>query len=520
MRLAGIIFAALTAMVFAAVPAQAAPTASVVIVLDTSGSMKQGGRGETALEAAADYLDALPASVPAGLVTFTGGPTLVVAPTVDRARLTDALNTDWTARYSPLYDSVALAADTLAGTPGVRRLLILSDGDDIGSDRTPAAAADVLYRSRITADLVALDRRTTTGGRDRIVRATGGRVLAPGDVADRAAELASTPVPVTARSTTWPLYFGLGCLFLALLGLGLAAVRRAGGPARPPWQVALDRYRLHAGEPVRSGEPAGRGLLVRMGEGFLGSGRRRERLAADLDLAGVRLRPAEWLLVQIGLSGGLGAVLFLVGGSWPGAIGGLAFGAVAGRQYLRFRIGRRRAAFAEQLPDTLQLVVGALKAGFSLPQALTAVVREDTQPIAGEIARALSRTRLGTSVEDALDMAAERMRSKDFAWVVMAIRIQRQVGGNLSELLQTTVHTMRERSQLRRHVKALTAEGRLSAYVLVGLPVLLALWMFVSRRAYLRPLYTTGAGWVLIIMAVGFVALGWFWMSRLSKVEV
>jgi tight adherence protein B len=313
------------------------------------------------------------------------------------------------------------------------------------------------------------------------------------------------------------LWTGAACLALAALGMLAVVLRRVRGERRPPWRAALDRYGASAATTVRR-PPTG--VLVRAGDRFLASGGRRERIAAQLDLAGVALRPAEWLLVRIGLSVGLGVLGVLVGASWVGALAGPAVGWLAGRQYVAFRIARRRAAFADQLPDTLQLVVGALKAGFSLPQSLTAVVREDTQPIAGEFARALATTRLGTSVEDALERTADRMRSKDFAWVVMAIRIQRQVGGNLSELLQTTVHTMRERSQLRRHVKALTAEGRLSAYVLIGLPVLLALWMFVSRRAYLAPLYTTGAGWVLIVLAVGCVSVGWFWMSRLSKVEV
>jgi tight adherence protein B len=521
------VLAALAAVAAPALPAtaQAAPAApaTVIIVLDTSGSMR-GARGETALEAAGEYLGALPPDVPAGLVTFSGGATLVVPPTVDRGRLAAALGTRWNATRSPLYDAVALAARTIDRLPGTRRLLILSDGDDTGSSRTPGAVAAQLARSRITADLVALDHRATAGGRDRIVRATGGRVLEPADVAARAAELASAPAPVVTAPAVWPLRAGLASLGLAALGVLAVVLRRVRSRRRPRWQAALERYgqapRLAAAADEHAARHPAPSALVRAGDRLLGARGRRERLATQLDLAGMPLRPAEWLLVRIGICAGLGLLAVLVGASWPGALAGVAAGWLAGRQYLRFRIARRRGAFADQLPDTLQLVVGALKAGFSLPQALNSVVREDTQPIAGEFARALATTRLGTSVEDALDRTAERMRSKDFAWVVMAIRIQRQVGGNLSELLQTTVHTMRERSQLRRHVKGLTAEGRLSAYVLIGLPVLLALWMFVSRRAYLAPLYSTGAGWVMIITAVGCVSAGWFWMSRLSKVEV
>ena len=155
---------------------------------------------------------------------------------------------------------------------------------------------------------------------------------------------------------------------------------------------------------------------------------------------------------------------------------------------------RNRAAFAEQLPDVLQLIAGSLQSGFSLPQALDAVVREDTQPSTGEFSRALAEVRIGADLEDALDRVADRMDSADLRWTVMAIRIQREVGGNLAEVLLDNRGTMRERAFLRRHVRALSAEGRLSAYILVVLPVLVGIWLFISSPSYMRPLYTTPAG--------------------------
>lgn len=134
------------------------------------------------------------------------------------------------------------------------------------------------------------------------------------------------------------------------------------------------------------------------------------------------------------------------------------------RLIVMFRISRRRSAFADQLPDVLQLVAGALQTGFSLPQALDAVVRENSQPAAGEFSRALAETRIGGELEGAMNKVADRMNSTDLRWTVMAIAIHRQVGGNLVEVLRNTVDTMRERAQMRRQVRALSAEGRLSAY--------------------------------------------------------
>jgi tight adherence protein B len=190
------------------------------------------------------------------------------------------------------------------------------------------------------------------------------------------------------------------------------------------------------------------------------------------------------------------------------------------RLVVSVRITRRRAAFAEQLPDVLQLVAGSLQSGFSLPQALDAVVREDTQPAAGEFSRALAETRISGQLEVALDRIGDRMDSIDLRWSVMAIRIQREVGGNLVEVLRNTVDTMRERAQLRRHVRALSGEGRLSAYILVALPVLVAAWLFIGRRGYVRPLYTTPFGLVMLVGAAVLVVLGALWMRKLVKVEV
>ena len=115
---------------------------------------------------------------------------------------------------------------------------------------------------------------------------------------------------------------------------------------------------------------------------------------------------------------------------------------------------------------------------------------------------------------------AQRMRSRDLEWVVVAIRIQREVGGNLAEVVATNVEAMREREALRRHVRALSAEGRLSAYILVGLPPLVIVLMLVIRRPYMLPLFTTAVGLFLLILAGVLVTLGGLWMWRLIKVEV
>ena len=244
-------------------------------------------------------------------------------------------------------------------------------------------------------------------------------------------------------------------------------------------------------------------------------------LSRRLEAAGVPLRAAEWMLIHIGVALGLSFLLLLVsGGAILPTIVGLALGLTAPWLYLSFKQGRRTSAFLGQLPDTLQLVAGSLSAGYSMAQAIDTVVREGQQPITGEFNRALIEARLGVPIEDALDGVATRMQSKDFAWVVMAVRIQREVGGNLAELLTTVAGTLRERERLRRQVRVLSAEGRLSAWILGILPPGFSLYLLLVRPEYLRPLVTDPLGWLMISVGVLLLVVGAAWMSKAVRVEV
>ena len=246
-----------------------------------------------------------------------------------------------------------------------------------------------------------------------------------------------------------------------------------------------------------------------------------DRLAMRLEAAGLPMKAPEWLLLHIGAAIGGAFLMLLVGHGRivPGALG-LLVGVLAPAGYLSVKATRRRTAFLAHLPDTLQLMSGGLVAGYSLPQAVDAVVREGIEPVAGEFNRALVETRLGVPIEDALGAVGERMGSRDFDWVVMAIRIQREVGGNLAELLSTVSATLRERQRLRRQVQVLSAEGRLSGYILFGLPVTFALYLWLVRPEYLRPLYTDRIGWAMLLVLAVSLSLGGLWLRKIVRVEV
>jgi tight adherence protein B len=244
-------------------------------------------------------------------------------------------------------------------------------------------------------------------------------------------------------------------------------------------------------------------------------------LDSRLEAAGLPLRTAEWMLLHVSVSVGAALLLLLLsGGSLAATILGLLIGLGAPWMFLSISKSRRESKFLAQLPDTLQLLAGSLAAGYSLPQAMDAVVRETGPPISLEFNRALIEARLGMLPEDALDGIAKRTGSTDFSWIVMAIRIQRDVGGNLAELLSSVAGTLRERERLRRQVSALSAEGRLSGMILGALPLVFALYLLVTRPDYIAPLFSQPLG--LLMLAVGSTALviGGIWMSRVVKVKV
>ncbi|RLV49150.1 type II secretion system protein F [Nocardioides mangrovicus] len=245
------------------------------------------------------------------------------------------------------------------------------------------------------------------------------------------------------------------------------------------------------------------------------------KIAKRLEGSGHSMKPAEWVLLHAGMV--VGSALFwilLSGGRLPFMIVGIVIGVFVPWIYLGFKRSRRLKAFESMLPDTLQLMSSSLSAGLSLAQSVDTIVREGAEPVSSEFRRVVVESRLGVALEDAMQGVAERMESKDFEWVVMAIRIQREVGGNLAELLLTVAATLREREYIRRHVRALAAEGRLSMYVLGGLPPVFLLYLALTKWTYVKPLFTSGIGYVLLGAISILLSVGVFWMSKVSKVEL
>src|SRR5205823_413367 len=165
-------------------------------------------------------------------------------------------------------------------------------------------------------------------------------------------------------------------------------------------------------------------------------------------------------------------------------------------------------------------MAGSMRAGYSLMQGVEAVAQEVQDPMGRELRRVLAEARLGRVLEDALDEMAERLGSGDFAWAVMAVRIQREVGGNLAELLSTVAETMIARERLRREVRALTAEGRISAIVLALLPIGLGVVMYGINREYINVLFHDGFGQVMLVGAAILGLVGFYWMKKTIEIDI
>jgi tight adherence protein B len=563
-----------------------------ILAIDTSNSMS-GARIAEAKKAAAAYLEAVPANVKVGVVTFDDSVKVVVPPGTDRDAARDAIAGLRLTLHTALYDGVlgALKAAGPGGEKaGQRKILVLSDGKD-----TTATSLEEVVKaikgSGATVDVVSLQQGDEANQPLRSIAAAGkGTVLTtadpaaltaafakeadalarqivvtaelPAGVEDTSSNVAVTVptaeetftaaayVPVRSKAeiaaeeatrarpqrvgagpfavTPEVMYVGVGAIGFGLIAL-IALI--AFSSRKPASQLTLTEQVQAYGVmsvPGQSGplretpQQAFGGQARQAAEKALANNKNLEaRIANSLESAGVALRPAEWLLLRaaIAVVGGLVGLLLGAGSIALGVL--LVLAALLGPWiYLKMKRSKRLKAFSSGLADTLQLMSGSLSAGLSLAQSIDTIVREGSEPIAGEFRRVVVESRLGVTIEDSLDGVAQRMDSRDFQWVVMAIRIQREVGGNLAELLLTVAATLREREYLRRHVRALSAEGRLSCYILGGLPPVFLLYLALSKPDYVQPMFTTPIGWALCFGMSVLLGVGVFWMAKVAKVDV
>lgn len=311
-----------------------------------------------------------------------------------------------------------------------------------------------------------------------------------------------------------------------LVAIGLfalvVAVRSRSGRKVRDLDAVLDAYSQRSGPVDPSHDADLRRALAqtgRLAEKALSGTSVVGKVRAQLARSDWTLSPGELINVSLAASV-VGVIIGLVCSSPVLAVLLGIVGAFGPYALVVRSVARRRARFDDQLPDILDLLAASLQSGAGVAAALELVVSEADEPAAGEFGRVLTATRVGESLVDALQVMADRLDSKDLLYTVQAITVQQRTGGRLAEVLAIVAEFMRGRFELRREIRALTAEGRMSAYLLGALPFAIAGFLAVNSPEYLEPLYQTGKGLVMLAGASVLMLIAFFSMSRIVKIEV
>lgn len=246
-------------------------------------------------------------------------------------------------------------------------------------------------------------------------------------------------------------------------------------------------------------------------------------LARDLARADLKLRPAEFIAVIVISIVGFGVVGFIISSSMIFAGVGMIIGAFVPRMYVKRQEKSRLKKFDNQLSDMLNLVVNGLRAGFSTLQAMEAVSRELPKPINEEFHRVVQEMQLGIMMEDALDHLLRRINSDDLDLVITAINVQREVGGNLAEILDSISFTIRERVRIKGEIQALTAQGRATAWVISAMPIALVALLFLINRSYIMQFFnpeTRSCGIPIIVLAAVMIITGFIATQKIVDIDI
>jgi tight adherence protein B len=542
---------------------------SIVIAIDRSRSMA-GQRLTDAVAAARQFVADKTAADRIAVVVFGSKAVQLTGFSSSTIDADDALRTMAVDSKSgtALYDGLALSTQMLAKQQGRARVVVLlTDGKDVSS-KTPlsdaiagAKRSDVLVYpigvGASTATSAPLDQMAqSTGGAYhgaattsnlksvyssiaaelrrtwRIQYVTAGR---PGDTLHLRVSLdpegaATTNVTVpgsfaptgSGSSLPSPFYSPLGglvvVLFVAFLTLTAAAFLLAG--TKGSW--VKSRLAPHVEGARRQNRRRAKGERLAAFAGLFRATERAfshrglwQKVQRRLERADVPLRTVEFFY----LMGGCGLVLALLaamsGRSSMIILIALAVGALIPYVWVAFKARRRINAFDDQLPDLLVTLAASLKAGHSFKQGIQTIVDEGHEPASKELGRVITDTRLGRPMDEALGETADRIGSKNFSFVITAVTIQRQVGGSLAGLFDMVADTVRQRQQFERKIRSLTAMGRASAYVLVGLPFFVGMAMTVMNPTYMDPLYHSSTGHTLIIIGLTMMAIGSLMLKKI-----
>jgi tight adherence protein B len=548
----------------------------VVLVIDTSGSM-QGQPIASAVAAALEFTTGLPDAVPVGIVTFADKAKVLVRPTTDHSKALAALGNLKAQGETALYDGVTLAS-RLFKTGSQHNLVVLSDGADTASRSNLATAAAAARKASAAVFSVGLTSGEFDAAALRSLSQKGGGRYSPVDTAELsgvygalASELTSQfvisytseytkggetnlalsasggrdsaltllpelqlPAPVASKPAESAPAFGLvlegstGLLFavaVCFVAFFTLLMMLLGSKARKAADRELTRRTSGVAAPTASSDGAGQGRwvpepFVQAAETVGEIGGLNGKIERKLERAGAPVRSGEFLLGMVGAAIVGGAVGSLLMDAVVFSFLSAALAATVPLIWLGFVVRKRASKLHDQLADVLMILASSLRAGHSFFQAIDLVSKEIAEPGASEFGRVVAEVRLGRPTDEAMNSLAERIGSDDFKWALLAVNIQREVGGNLAEVLDTVADTIRERDGIRRQIDVLTAEGRLSVAILTGLPIAVAFYMTWVNPEYIGLLFNTGLGLLMTTVACSLLGLGVFWMKKVVKIDV
>jgi tight adherence protein B len=556
---------------FSLVPASGAAETQfgVVLVIDASNSMR-GAPAESAISAARTFADKVQGTTQLAVISFNSQSTVLLPLSRDATRNSAALAAPLQLDSGThLYDATASAIKLLqAAHIRAGSVVVLSDGADTGSVATESQVAAAARKAHVTVYSVGLKSRAFDAAALNALAADGGGSFSVADSPDSLAKIydrlgqafanqyviryrtgqpANTDVRVAIKldgigvaetgystpagtpgapfsQSIWLKFWrsAAGMIVAALAGamlVGVAAAmvvrpRRSGLRARVGQFVSVD-----SGKKESTTTPLITSRLYAGAERSLGRSGYWTRFKSDLELAEIDIQPAQIVLATL-----LGA---LVVGWLVAAVTGFPVLGLVGlavllvpRAYVQSRVRKRRLAFAEQLPDNLQVMASAMRAGHSFIGALSVVVNDSSEPSASEFRRAIADEQLGVPLEEALRGVVERMDNRDLGQVALVAAMQRETGGNTAEVLERVTETIRERFELRRLIKTLTAQGRMSRWVVSALPIFLLLIITLINPTYMQPLYDRPLGRVLLVAAAGFIVAGSLVIKRIVDIKV
>ena len=545
-----------------------ASTKSVVVAIDRSRSMA-GAKLADALDAARAFLQTKSPTDRVSVVAFGSKAVQLTTFSQSTADADDALRllkVD-TANGTALYDALQLSASSLRSQVGRARVVVLlTDGKDVSSQTSLQTALTTAHDTGTLVYPIAVGGDSATvAPLKQMARETGGSFKSAASSASLhavyssiAGELkrtwrveyvtaarpgeklhlrvllnpegaASTDVTIPGSSAPGPagdalpspLYSSIGGLLLTMLVafLVLTACGFLFATAKGSWVKTRLAPHVEGSRKARKREKGQRlaafAGLFRATEDAFGHRRVWLHLQRKLERADLPLRTVEFAYLIVGC--GFALALFAAVSGRPSLqiLIALALGGAIPYFFVSLKAKKRMNAFDDQLPDLLVTLAASLKAGHSFKQGIQTIVDEGHEPASKELGRVITDTRLGRPMDEALAETAERIGSKNFAFVITAVTIQRQVGGSLAGLFDMVADTVRQRQQFARKIKGLTAMGRASAYVLVGLPFFIAAALTLLNPSYMAPLYNTSTGHMLIIGGLVMMAFGSLILKKL-----